>query len=248
MDSSAHTLLVVDDEAQIRDFARHVLENQGYQVLTAKNGVDALLLGERHPGPIRALITDLNMPPYMGGCELAQALRRMRPGLAILYISGYPADAMVQSEVLEEKADFLAKPFKPESLVRKLRDLIRRPQPASMEAPGKGERAILLLVPDAILRTGIASLLRVEGLQVLEAGTFADALIICQWHVGCIGLFLADRGTLSRLPSELTERLGQMQPEMRILCAAAAPGAGEPVEERVRRVMEEWGLEPTGGE
>jgi DNA-binding response OmpR family regulator len=238
----------VDDEAHIRDFTRHVLENQGFQVLTAKNGVEALLLGEHHPGPIRALITDLNMPPYMGGCELAQALRRMRPGLAILYISGYPADAIVQSEVLEEKADFLAKPFKPETLVRKLRELIRRPAHSSYAAPAKQDRAILLLVPDARLRIGIASILRVEGLQVLEAQTFADALIICEWHVGYIGLMLADRGTMSRLPSELNERLGQVRPEMRILCASADTAIGEPVEDRVRRVLEEWGMETNTGE
>src|SRR3954464_14433324 len=129
MDNRGLTVLVVDDEEAIREYARRVLERQGYQVLNAKNGIGALLLGEHHPGPIRALVTDLNMPPYMGGCELAQGLRRMRPGLAILYISGYPADAVVQSEVLEEKANFLAKPFKPETLARKLRDLIRRPQP-----------------------------------------------------------------------------------------------------------------------
>lgn len=248
MDSLTHTILVVDDEAHIRDFARHVLENQGYSVLTAKNGVEALLLGEHHPGPIRALITDLNMPPYMGGCELAQGMRRMRPGLAILYISGYPADAMVQSEVLEEKADFLAKPFTPETLVRRLKALIRRQAPAAMAAPRKNDRAILLLVPEGNLRSGIASLLRVEGLQVLESRNFPEALMICQWHVGYIGLLLADRDTLARLPLELTERLGQMRPEMRILCAAAVSWAGEPDEERMRRVLEEWGLELTGGE
>jgi CheY-like chemotaxis protein len=243
MESLSHTILVVDDEAHIRDFARHVLENQGYLVLTAKNGVEALLLGEHHPGPIRALVTDLNMPPYMGGSELAQAMRRMRPGLAVLYISGYPADALVQSEVLEEKADFLAKPFTPETLIRRLRELISRPAPSPLSAPRKNDRAVLLLVPDGSLRTGISSLLRVEGLQVLESRNFAEALIICEWHVGYIGLLLADRDTLARLPSELSERLIQMRPEMRILCAAASPDDGEPISDRVRRVLEEWGME-----
>jgi DNA-binding response OmpR family regulator len=155
---------------------------------------------------------------------------------------------MVQSEVLEEKADFLAKPFKPETLVRKLRELIRRPAHSSFSPPAKHDRAILLLVPDARLRTGIASILRVEGLQVLEAQTYADALIICQWHVGYIGLMLADRGTMSRLPAELNERLGQVRPEMRILCASADTAIGEPVEDRVRRVLEEWGMETNTGE
>jgi CheY-like chemotaxis protein len=243
MESLSHTILVVDDEAHIRDFARHVLENQGYLVLTAKNGVEALLLGEHHPGPIRALVTDLNMPPYMGGSELAQAMRRMRPGLAVLYISGYPADALVQSEVLEEKADFLAKPFTPETLIRRLRELISRPAPSPLSAPRKNDRAVLLLVPDGSLRTGISSLLRVEGLQVLESRNFAEALIICEWHAGYIGLLLADRDTLARLPSELSERLIQMRPEMRILCAAASPDDGEPISDRVRRVLEEWGME-----
>lgn len=248
MESLSHTILVVDDESHIRDFARHVLVNQGFQVLTAKNGMEALLLGEHHPGPIRALIADLNMPPYMGGCELAQAMRRMRPGLAVLLISGYPADALVQSEVLEEKADFLAKPFTPELLISRLRELILRPVNAPAAAPVNPDRAVLVLVPDQTLRSGIASLLRVEGLHVLEARNFAEALIICEWHVGYIGLFLADRDTLAKLPSELSERLMQMRPEMRILCAAASPDEGEPVSERVRRVLEEWGMEVAGEE
>ncbi|MDB5106761.1 MAG: Blue-light-activated protein [Fibrobacteres bacterium] len=248
MESLSHTILVVDDEAHIRDFARHVLENQGYQVLTAKNGVEAVLLGEHHPGAISALITDLNMPPYMGGCELAQSMRRMRPGIGVIYISGYPADAVVQGEVLEEKADFLAKPFTPEMLINRLKEMLRRPAPAPVEQPRKTDRAILLLVPDGTLRTGIAALLRVEGMQVLESRNFAEALIICQWHVGLIGLFLADKDMLARLPSELLERLGQVRPEMRILAASAAPGEGEPIHERVRRLLEEWGLEVTGEE
>ena len=248
MESLSHTILVVDDEAHIRESARHVLENQGFHVLTAKNGVEALLLGEHHPGPIRALLTDLNMPPYMGGSELAQAMRRMRPGLSILYISGYPADALVQSEVLEEKADFLAKPFAPETLVRRLRELITRPVPAPMSALGETDRAVLLLVPDGSLRSGISAQLRVEGLQVLESRNFAEALIICEWHVGYIGLLLADRDTLARLPSELSERLMQMRPEMRILCAAASPDDGEPIDDHVRRVLEEWGMEVTDEE
>jgi CheY-like chemotaxis protein len=252
MDNPCPTVLVVDDEADVREFARRVLESQGFEVLMAKNGVEALLLGEHHHGFIHALVTDLMMPPYMGGCELAQALRRIRPGMAVLYISGYPADAVVQSEVLEEAAGFLAKPFKPDVLVRRVRELIRSAAESesrrSVSGP-KQEKAVLVLVPDEELRNGIiASMLRTESPHVLEARNIGEALALCQWYAGRIGLLLADRETLSSLPLELSERLLQARPEMRILCASASVRDGEPVADLIRRVIEEWGLEVAGEE
>ncbi len=255
MESFCPTVMVVDDEADVRNFAKHVLENQGFQVLIAKNGMEALLLGEHHPGFIHALVTDLVMPPYMGGYELALALRRRRPGLAVLYISGYPTDDFVEGEVLEEAAGFLAKPFKPDTLVRRVRELIH----ACNKAPRLGDhvsdddvmksaRSVLLLVPDTNLRNGIALILRMEKLLVLEARNIGEALGLSQWHTGTIGLMLADRDTMASLPLELSERLGQARPEMRILCATASSSDGQPVSERIKRVLEEWGMETAGEE
>src|SRR5436853_22176 len=104
------TILVVDDEEKVRDHVRQALERMGFSVLVASNGVEALLMGGRHPD-IRLLIADVAMPPYMDGVELAKALRRRRPGLRVLYISGHPADAAVADETSEGRAAFLAKPF-----------------------------------------------------------------------------------------------------------------------------------------
>lgn len=246
--------MVVDDEADVRNFAKHVLENQGFQVLIAKNGMEALLLGEHHPGLIHALVTDLVMPPYMGGYELAVALRRLRPGLAVLYISGYPTDDFVQGEVLEDAAGFLAKPFKPDTLVRRVRELIHsgkkeRKRPIEPYEDGlKADKSVLLLVPDTNLRNAVAMILRIERLMVLEARNIGEALGLSQWHTGSIGLMLADRETMDCLPLELSERLMQGRPEMRILCASSASVEGQSASERVKRVLEEWGMETAGEE
>jgi hypothetical protein len=108
-------------------------------------------------------------------------------------------------------------------------------------------RSILMMVPEADVRSSVASLLRDEGYLVLEVRNIGEALILCQWHVGCIGLLLADREALSNLPSELQERLVQIRPEMRILCASVCYGDESPLGERVKRALEEWGLEAQGG-
>src|SRR3989338_8844949 len=93
--SAAHsgkgiTVLVVDEEDSVRTYIWQALEKRGFSVLCAKNGAEALFLGERHPGGIHLLITDLIMPPYLDGVELAHSMRRQRPGMKDLFISIRP--------------------------------------------------------------------------------------------------------------------------------------------------------------
>ena len=92
MEKGGTTLLVVDDEEEVRSHARAVLEKHGFTVLTARNSVEALLLSNHHGGPIRLLITDLSMPPYMDGASLAKTLRGTRPGLRVLFLSSQGPD------------------------------------------------------------------------------------------------------------------------------------------------------------
>jgi CheY-like chemotaxis protein len=118
------TLLVVEDDSSLRHLACVVLEAQGYEVLSAVNGQDALRVAREHNGsPISLVITDVIMP-VMGGKVMAEWLQTTYPVLKILFTSGYTDDAIAQHGVLENGVEFLPKPYKPAILARKVRAML----------------------------------------------------------------------------------------------------------------------------
>jgi len=124
MSETPKTILVVDDEDSIRNLAALVLENEGYQVLKAQHSDEALLLLDSYKEPVHLLLTDVKMDPFLTGCELAKCIRLLRPDIGVLYISGFPNNPMVQQEVMETRAAFLAKPFSPRDLLEKVRSAL----------------------------------------------------------------------------------------------------------------------------
>jgi len=119
----AETILVVEDEDAVRSMVREALEARGYRVLVARNGVEALDLAGRYGDYIDLLVTDVIMP-QMNGAELAQRLARLRPGLRVLFVSGYTDDAVIRVGVLEQRTAFLQKPFSLDVLGRTVRDVL----------------------------------------------------------------------------------------------------------------------------
>jgi two-component system cell cycle sensor histidine kinase/response regulator CckA len=118
------TLLVVEDEPSLRHLAQGVLEGQGYDVLTAMNGQDALRVASEHKGhPIRLVLTDVIMP-QMGGKVMGDRLKLALPDVKILFTSGYTNDAIAHHGVLAQGIEFLPKPYTPVALARKVRDLL----------------------------------------------------------------------------------------------------------------------------
>jgi CheY-like chemotaxis protein len=117
------TILVAEDEPDLRDLVGEMLEVLGYKVLMAVNGVEALEVADAHPGKIDALVTDLLMP-RMGGVELAQRLQQVRPYLSVLFVSGYPDPAVMEQGVVNSKVHFLQKPFTLEAIAATLRVLL----------------------------------------------------------------------------------------------------------------------------
>src|SRR6266705_1020809 len=119
------TVLLVEDAAAVRAVTRAVLERQGYTVLEAPNGEAALRLGAKHRGPIHLLLTDVVMPE-LSGRQLAEQLAALRPAMRVLYTSGYTDDAVFRHGVLEAGIAYLQKPFTPDALARKVREVLDR--------------------------------------------------------------------------------------------------------------------------
>jgi CheY-like chemotaxis protein len=117
------TVLVVEDQPEVRKLTLAMLESQGYQLLEAANGTEALSLSERYPEPIHLLITDVVMPG-MTGRELATRLLALRPSLRTLYTSGYTANAIAHEGVLDPGVAYLPKPFSRAQLAAKVREVL----------------------------------------------------------------------------------------------------------------------------
>jgi CheY-like chemotaxis protein len=117
------TVLLVEDDGDIREIAREILSVQGYAVLEGADAHRALQIAKDHRGPIHLLLTDIVMPG-MGGRKLSEELRAGRPGLKVVYMSGHADDVVVQSGVLHHGLAFLRKPFTPLGLARKVRETL----------------------------------------------------------------------------------------------------------------------------
>jgi PAS domain S-box-containing protein len=118
----SETILLVEDEGQLRVLAREILRGAGYDVMDAPNAAAAVRLAETRTGPIHLLLTDVVMP-HVSGRELARRLTLDRPRMRVLYMSGYD-DAIVQQNVVDRDIAFLQKPITPEILLRKVREVL----------------------------------------------------------------------------------------------------------------------------
>jgi PAS domain S-box-containing protein len=131
--SKGATVLVVEDDSLVRTIARRALTDVGFEVLDAEDGLQALeLLSQQRP--VDVVLTDLAMPE-LGGRELAQQLSRMRPGLPVIFMSGYADDDLTHRGLLEAGVPFLEKPFSPLALVRMVQDVLDSISPARPTLP-----------------------------------------------------------------------------------------------------------------
>jgi two-component system cell cycle sensor histidine kinase/response regulator CckA len=177
------TVLVVEDEPEVRRLTCEILKAHGYRVLEAANAGEALLLSERHPAPIHLMITDVVMPG-LNGRELAERLSPLRPGLRVLFMSGYMENTIAHRGLLDPDVAYLQKPFMPEQLLTKVRATLGPPQP-----PG----TVLVLDAEESIRRLVRQILEPAGYAVLEAPTSREAV---RWtEAGPVDLLIADLAT-----------------------------------------------------
>jgi PAS domain S-box-containing protein len=119
----SETILLVEDEEIVRKVAKRILSGKGYKILEAGNGEDAIKLSEKYKEPLHLIITDVIMPG-ISGKEMANRLLASRPGVKVLFISGYTDNAIVHHGVLEKGTNFIQKPFTEESLTAKVRKVL----------------------------------------------------------------------------------------------------------------------------
>ena len=129
----SETVLLVEDEEVVRKLARDILELNGYSVLAAADCREALSLCERHRGPIHLMLTDVVMP-QMSGRELAERAAALRPAMRVLYMSGYTDDSIIHHGVRDAGVAFLEKPFTPDAMARKVREVLDNPREAARGA------------------------------------------------------------------------------------------------------------------
>ena len=115
--------MLVEDDESVRNLSRLVLEERGYTVLAAESGAKALETFGPLAAAIDLVVTDVIMP-QMSGAELVTRLQEMHPSVKVLYVSGYTEEATIHRGVLLEGVDFLQKPFTPEALARKVREVL----------------------------------------------------------------------------------------------------------------------------
>ena len=119
----SETILLVDDEALLRQLVRIILQTRGYTILEASGGMDAIRICQQHEGPIHLLVTDVIMPG-MNGQSLTEQVTTLRPHTRVLYMSGCADSTLLTLSERKTEIAFIQKPFTPDALTRKVRDIL----------------------------------------------------------------------------------------------------------------------------
>jgi PAS domain S-box-containing protein len=211
------TVLVVDDQAEVLAFAAAALEGYGYRVMVAPDGAEALLLGEREH--VDLLVTDVVMP-NMSGQALAERLEKLRPGMKVLFMSGYTADVMASHGALAEGVELIEKPFDAEQLAIRVREVL---------GPAKAGRPTVLVAENsAPVRKMLSTILSEAGYAVVEACDGVQALE--RLRESPAQLALIDVNMPRQGGFDTARAIREERPEVKIILMSAALGKAHPLD------------------
>jgi PAS domain S-box-containing protein len=210
------TILVVEDDPDVRLFSTETLRELGFTVLEAHDGPTALRIIEQHR-EVKLLFTDVGLPG-LNGRELVDLARQRRPGLAVLFTSGYARNAIVHQGRLDPGVELLPKPFTQLELGRRVRALID-----SAVNQEEDSRVALIVEDEPLVRLFLADVLDEYGFHVVQAVSVQEALQLAEEH-GALDVAFVDVGLPDGSGIDLAEKLRAGWPAMRI---AIATGYGE---------------------
>jgi signal transduction histidine kinase len=209
-DERRQTVLVVEDDDDVRAHSAEVLEELGYRVLEAPNGPSALEILERQP-EVALLFTDVGLPGGMNGRELAEEACRRRPGLRVLFTTGYAKNAIVHDGRLDPGVQLITKPFSFAALAAKVRDLLEG---------DAGPPCVLVIEDEALVRMVAVDALAALGFRVEAAASATEAINKVRLLNGRIDAAVIDIGLPDRSGDALAAELRALDAKLPIVIAS----------------------------
>jgi signal transduction histidine kinase/CheY-like chemotaxis protein len=222
------TVLVAEDDDEVRETVVTMLADLGYRVLKARDAESALSIIDSGIA-IDLLFTDVVMPGPLRSTDLARKAAERQPGMAVLFTSGYTENAIVHGGRLDEGVELLSKPYTREALARRVRHVLAQRAPAAPRTPANSPAPsvpppqppqalrVLVVEDDALIRMSIAEMLESRGHTVFEAGDGNEAIRV---HTSeTIDVLLADVGLPGMSGVEVAERMREGRPELPVLFA-----------------------------
>ena len=207
--SPHETILLVEDDEDVRNYSSETLRELGYQVLEAETGRAGLQLLDRHPG-VRVLFTDIGLPGGMNGRQLADEARTRRPDLRVLFTTAYARNAIVHDGRLDPGVELIIKPYTQAALAARLRDIID-----ARQSPGR----ILLVEDEPLIRMLATDHLQEAGFQVDTAGSAAEAMNKLALVPGGVDAVILDIGLPDRSGEALAREIRAIHPLLPIVLA-----------------------------